>query len=245
VPIEVSPLYRNVFRDDVAGIIVRALVSGELKPGDRIVEADLARKANISRGPVREAVQQLVGEGLLVSIPHRGTFVARWTERDVVETYRLRALLEAHAARLAAERMTPSELRALEGIVDELVLQAQDGNLAAVPELDFRFHLCLYEASGNRLLRGTIEKLWGRISMFVGIDAYTTDNLIHYAQNHRMLLDILKTGDPDTVERVFRQHYAEVSGALVQRLKEKHRLAEEDERVPPGERNNMTTKAAL
>ena len=132
MPLQIPRLENDSLRDRVLDAIEQALVSGALKPEDRVVEAEIAREAGISRGPVREAIQQLVGEGVLVSIPHRGTFVAGWTERDVVETYSMRALLESYAAALAMSRMNPDESPEMEAIVDEMFQRAKEGNAPAV-----------------------------------------------------------------------------------------------------------------
>src|ERR687884_101601 len=77
----------------------RVIIAGELRPGDRVLETDLAEQLGVSRGPVREAFRQLEQEGLLVSYPHRGTFVATVPDEEIDEVYALRAHLEAYAAR--------------------------------------------------------------------------------------------------------------------------------------------------
>jgi DNA-binding GntR family transcriptional regulator len=219
VPLQIPRIESDSLRDRVLDAIEQALVSGILKPEDRVVETEIAREAGISRGPVREAIQQLVGEGILVSIPHRGTFVAGWTERDVVETYGMRAVLESYAAALAMSRMTPDESAEMEAIVDEMFQHAKEGNAPAVLELDLRFHRRLYELSGHEMLERMLGELRRRINLLVNIDANTTPNLIEYAQNHRMLMD------RDHVEHTFREHIVVAGNALVERMREAERLA--------------------
>jgi len=232
VPLQIPKLENQSLRDRVLDAIEQALVSGALKPEDRVVEAEIAREAGISRGPVREAIQQLVGEGILVSIPHRGTFVARWTERDVAETYSMRALLESYAASLAMTRMEQQESAELESIVKEMFLQAGEGNASAVLELDLHFHHRLYELSGHSMLGRMLGELRRRISMLVNFDASTTPDLVEYAQNHQMLLDALHTGDRDHVEHAFREHIISVGDTLIQRMTEERKLfAKSDEAV--------------
>jgi DNA-binding GntR family transcriptional regulator len=226
VPLQIPKLENQSLRDRVLDAIEQALVSGALKPEDRVVEAEIAREAGISRGPVREAIQQLVGEGILVSIPHRGTFVARWTERDVAETYSMRALLESYAASLAMTRMSPQESAEMEAIVDEMFRRAREGNAPTVLELDLRFHHRLYELSGHTMLERMLGELRRRISMLVNFDASTTPDLVEYAQNHKMLLDALRTGDRDHVEHAFRAHIIAVGDALIHRMSEESKLFE-------------------
>jgi DNA-binding GntR family transcriptional regulator len=225
--LQIGKIESRVIRDRVLDAIEKALVSGALRPGDRVVESEIAREAGISRGPVREAIQHLVAEGILVNMPHRGTFVAHWTEGDVAETYGLRALLESYAARLAMGRMTPEQMAELDAMASEMFARAQDGDAAAVFELDLQFHHRLYELSGHSLLRRTLAELWRRISMLVNFDATTSPDLLEYAKNHRMLFDALRTGNSGDVERVFREHIVSVGDALIRRMREEHELLEE------------------
>jgi DNA-binding GntR family transcriptional regulator len=169
---------------------------------------------------VREAIQHLVAEGILVNVPHRGTYVAQWTKIDVAETYGLRALLESYAARLAKERMTEEELTELEDIVSEMEVCAPKGDAACLSELDSHFHHRLYELSGHSLLMRILRDLWRRISMLVNFDASTSPDLIEYAQNHRMLLESIKSGDGEKIEQVFREHIIGVGNMLIQRMDE-------------------------
>jgi DNA-binding GntR family transcriptional regulator len=229
MPLRIPRIENHSLRDRVLDAIEQALISGALKPEDRVVEAEIAREAGISRGPVREAIQQLVGEGILVSVPHRGTFVARWTERDVAETYSMRALLESYAAALAMSRMTPDEAAEMQAIVDEMFQRAKEGLSSAVFDLDLRFHHRLYELSRHEMLGRMLGDLRRRISMLVNIDASTTKDLIEYAQNHRMLLQALHTGDRDHVERAFREHIISVGNDLIQRMHEEKKLIEDRE----------------
>jgi DNA-binding GntR family transcriptional regulator len=224
MPLQIPKIENHSLRDRVLDAIEQALVSGALKPDDRVIEAEIAREAGISRGPVREAVQQLVGEGILVSIPHKGTFVARWTERDVTETYSMRALLESYAAALAMGRMTPEESAEMEAIVDEMFGHAKEGDAPAVLELDLRFHRRLYELSGHALLEHMLGDLRRRINMLVNFDARTTPDLVEYAQNHRMLLEALHSGDRDHVEHAFREHIAAVGSVLIRRMREEREV---------------------
>ena len=218
------PTYRrvqpDVLRDGVLDAIERAIFSGQLKPGDRVVETDIAQQTGTSRGPVREAIQQLVGEGLLVSHPYRGTFVARWTVRDVIEVYGLRAVLEGYAVHLALEHMSEDMLVELESIVDEMCELARRGDGEGVTKLDIHFHARLYEFSGQRLLCDSLADLRRKIEMLTTIDRELSQDLVQLAENHRMLMDTLRSGDPDHAEHVFRQHIVEVGEVLAARMRE-------------------------
>lgn len=219
----------DVLRDGVLDAIEKAIFSGQLKPGDRVVETDIAQQTGTSRGPVREAIQQLVGEGLLVSHPYRGTFVARWTMSDVMEVYGLRAVLEGYAVHLALEHMSEDMLVELESIVDEMCELARRGDGEGVTKLDIHFHARLYEFSGQRLLCNALADLRRKIEVLTNIDRELTRDLVQLAENHRMLLDTLRSGNPDHAEHVFRQHIVEVGDALLTRLREQGECEENEE----------------
>lgn len=231
MPLQIEPIESNIIRDQVLEAIEKALVSGELRPEDRVNEAEIARDAGISRGPVREAIQHLVAEGILVNVPHRGTYVAQWTKRDVAETYGLRALLESYAASLAKERMSVEELTELENIVSDMETCAPRGDATCLFELDLTFHHRLYELSGHTLLVRVLRDLWRRISMLVNFDASTSPDLIEYAQNHRMLMDALKSGDGIKIEEVFREHIIGIGEVIIQRMEETEPDAEPETTV--------------
>jgi DNA-binding GntR family transcriptional regulator len=170
---------------------------------------------------VREAIQHLVGEEILVSYPHRGTFVAEWTEKDILEIYGVRALLEGYAARLAVLKMTTEEMSELSSIIQEMVQKAREGDEASVFEFDLLFHLRAYEFSRHDLLCRLLSKLRRRIYFYIKLDADTTPSLVQYAENHYLLLDSLKSRDPDRAETVFREHLESVGQVLAERYRQK------------------------
>src|SRR6266536_3275384 len=118
----------------------RVIIAGELHPGDRVLETDLAEQLGVSRGPVREAFRQLEQEGLLVSYPHRGTFVATVPDDEIDEVYALRAHLEAYAARRVVTERREEALPILSELVEQMVTAAQAKDLPGLADLDLQFH---------------------------------------------------------------------------------------------------------
>jgi DNA-binding GntR family transcriptional regulator len=207
-----------ILRDQVSTAIIEALSRGELRPGDQVNEAEIARQAGISRGPVREAIQQLVGEEILVSHPHRGTFVAEWNEKDIIEVYGVRALLESYAAGLAAQTMKSENFEELSEIVNNMIKAAHEGDATKVFNLDLKFHHRSYELSCNELLCRLLERLGKKITLYVRLDADTTPDLVRYAENHLILINAMKSRDPKGTEKVFRDHILEVGQMMADRF---------------------------
>lgn len=203
---KVPPLKRKSLRDAVIQTIEEALLSGELQPGDRIIEADLAQQAGISRGPVREAIRQLVGEGVLTSYPSRGTFVTRWTPRAVQEAYSLRAVLEQLAIREAAQRVTPEEIAQLQATVDEMDRRAKADDVRALVRLDVQFHEQLYALSQHALLQRMLSQLRRQLYALMGLDQGFALHRAQIAADHQAIVDALRAGDAAQAAKAIATH---------------------------------------
>jgi len=220
-------LKRENLRDAVIRLIEEALLMGELSPGSRIVEAELARQAGISRGPVREAIQQLVGEGVLVQYPSRGTFVVQWTPQAVEEAYTLRAVLERLAIQEAAKRATPEDIAQLQAIVDEMAVHARDGDNRALVRLDVHFHEHLYALSGHLLLQEVLARLRRRLYALMGMDEGYALHRDEMARDHQRIVDALRAGDPALAGEVISAHILAVGAEVVEQVR--RRTEESDE----------------
>ena len=199
----------------------RVIIAGELRPGDRVLETELAEQLGVSRGPVREAFRQLEQEGLLVSYPHRGTFVATVPEDEIEEVYALRAHLEAHAARRVVLERRDEALAVLGELLELMLVAAAEKNLPAVADLDLQFHDSLLELSGYQGL----HRIWRSMDGLVRARTYATlalpgrEELIEYtAASHRPIVDAIRTGDPDAVDAAVKQHIHEVPSLMAGNL---------------------------
>ena len=200
-----SLLPRVVLSDRVKEYIVDAVLNGDLKPGDRIVESSLARQLGVSQAPVREAIRDLVLLGFLQSEPYKGTSVRSFTYEELWETYTVRAALESLAARLAATHLTDEGADRLQGILDEMMEAAAHHDRDRLILLDNRFHETILEISGNR----TLYQLWK--SLQYGIWSIVTYLKMSYdpaylAARHGELLDALKSGDPEKGAHAMQHH---------------------------------------
>lgn len=190
-----------------------AILAGELPPGSRLSVPELARQLQVSRSPVREAVLLLVGEGLAVEHSRRGVEVARLEMADVLELYDLRACIDGLAARLAAERMTSTDLAALRGVLDAQGAAAV-GDSRAFRELDARFHQIIVQTCGNaRVIRHS--ELLMREMRLAGpllLDEPWHLRLSH--EEHRAIERALRQRDPPAAEAAMCGHLRRVAGAV-------------------------------
>lgn len=200
--------------DQIVESLKRVIVTGDLGPGARVLETDLAEQLGVSRGPVREAFRQLEQEGLLISYPHRGTFVASIPEDEIEEVYALRAHLESYAARRVTEERGQEAARVLQGLVDEMRACAASGDLAGLADRDLQFHDTVLELSGyqalHRIWRSMDGLVRARIYAALGLPKHA--GLIEYtASSHQPIVDGIRSGSPDLAERSVSEHILEVA----------------------------------
>ena len=198
--------------------LVRKIVNGEFPAGAPLSEVPLAREIRGHRTPVREAIGQLVSEGVLQEISGRGTIVIESTRLDIVELYQLREALETYAVAMAAERGVPTrDLEVIEKEVEGiLVITAQlekSGKVALDGELlqrfissDLRFHMLLLQAAGNR----RIIKVVGNTRLLIRIftfkrEHHTAELLMQVHTYHRRILDAVKRKDQAAAVRLMRE----------------------------------------
>lgn len=202
---KLGPADRSLLSAQVVTEIRRAILSGALPPGTRVVEADIAAQMGISRSPVREAMVQLEHEGLIVRHPHRGTTVAVLSPEDAREIASLRAYLEAFAYRLAAPHLTDDDFSHLEGIVDRMREAGDD--LAGVIELDLGFHGHLVECAGHRRLRDLFRSLDGLVWALALVAKHWGVTARDVPEHHARLLDALRSRDPERAASALLAHY--------------------------------------
>lgn len=140
-----------------------AIVAGALRPGDRLVERELAERFGVSRVPVREAIRALLSEGFVVADSPRRLVVRQLTRADVDELFELREALEVYAAGLAARRATPDTLAVLDDILEQAARATQAQDADKITELNTSFHDHILAMAGNTLLTAALEPVEGRL----------------------------------------------------------------------------------
>jgi DNA-binding GntR family transcriptional regulator len=150
-------------RERVLAELRGAIVAGELRPGDRLVERDLADRFEVSRVPVREAIRALITEGFVVAETPRRLAVRRLTPADVEELFELREALEVYAAGLAAQRATPADITELNDILDHAARATAAQDAEKITELNTHFHERIVAMARNTLLAAALEPVEGRL----------------------------------------------------------------------------------
>lgn len=183
----------------------RAITSGALAPGERLVEQNLCEELGVSRAPLREALRQLMGEGLVVAVPHKGTSVVELTRDDMLEIYRLRAALEPLAVERLIELGDPAHLADLRGIIAELEAALPERDPATVAALDMRFHERMCELSGLPRLLAAWRSLGNQLRSYFTVADYFYDNR-SMVENHEQLVRVIEERDLERALALLQQH---------------------------------------
>ncbi len=178
-------------REQVVEQIRTAIIEGRLKPNDHIVEQDLTDQLGVSRTPVREALILLEREGLVVSVPNRGSFVRVFREEDVTAIFSMRITLESFAAELMYEKLIPSDYDYLYGLIEQQRQAIERGDFKAVRSTDMLFHQYLIEKADHPLLLRSWEELVAQIAAVLFIRAETMPDYNEYlaVADHKKILD--------------------------------------------------------
>ncbi len=205
-----AEIVKQTYSDQVVAYIKKSILSGELRPGDKINEMLLAAKLSISRAPIREALQFLAREGIVVSIPQRGKFIFAPTARDIQEQYFTWGILEGAATAISIGNISPEKLSQLEAIIATMREAAQKNlPLRDVTQLDTEFHDIILSCVDNAFLKEISRTICRNIAKFLLFaywqNEYTAQELY---ERHERLLAAIMTFKPEAIEKAFRDHYA-------------------------------------
>ncbi|NQT58225.1 MAG: GntR family transcriptional regulator [Bacteroidetes bacterium] len=185
-----------------------SILSGALKPGEKLIENDLSKQLKISKTPIREAIRVLSQEGLIVHNTRRGITVIDFTAKDVWEIITLRTEIEAMGIRLTIDNIDKNDYKILDKIINQLVASAKQKKFTAMAKADMKFHHFLMEKSGNSRLVTAWNTIASQMQVLLQmIDFYSfTPN--YSEQNHRKLIQAIQSGDQERTAALIKEHVA-------------------------------------
>ncbi len=215
--LQLPVLARASLAETTAELLRERILTGALPPGFRLVEADIARQLQTSRGPVREALAMLRAEGLVREEPGRASFVAVLDAREIEEIYEVRAALESAAARLVIARRDPADRHELEAALDEMRRAAAAGDRLALVDADLALHGTLCRISGNARLYRIWETQVGLLRALIRLE---TTRLVPafepLVDEHAHLVDEIGSGDVARAEAACWALFARTSRLLIE-----------------------------
>lgn len=182
------------------------ILAHRLAPGQRLREIELAERMNISRAPIREALQALAAEGLVTIYPRRGAIVARLSPKEFLEFSQVREALEALAVRLAVPYLSSDDIETLNNINEAMRQEGQVHNVDRFFELNARFHALFVQRSGNSFLQDIYSQLMDHLKRYRLKTVHLRKGIEHSVIEHEGILEAVERLDPDEAARLMAEH---------------------------------------
>lgn len=194
------------------------IVAGKLRPGQRIIISELAKEFGFSEIPIREAIRSLETAGLVRFTPHVGAVVSEFNDREFLEIYIIRIELEVLATRLAVPHVTGADLDFLDKNVEKTEKAIKQNKLDKIGPLNKDFHLRIYQAAPYPYLLNLIKSLWEKFELYQSVFAYVPDRAIPSCQEHKKIIEALRTKNVALAERLVKEQKACTIRALKEQL---------------------------
>ena len=201
-------------RDVVFNTLREAILRGDLVPGERLMELQLASKLGVSRTPIREAIRMLEQEGLAITIPRKGASVAGMTEKDMQDVLEIREALDELAVRIACEKITDEQLKRLVDAKDLFETSTRTGDVKKIAEADVSFHDVIYEATGNPKLESMLNNLREQVYRYRVEYIKDPKNYPVLIREHEAILLALKERNVKKAEIAMHEHVANQAVAV-------------------------------
>ncbi|ENM3782829.1 GntR family transcriptional regulator [Vibrio cholerae] len=207
--------------ENLTEYLIEAIVEGQLAPGSKISEPELAKQFQVSRGPLREALMRVEGLGLIERIPHIGARVTQLSPTKLVELYAVREALEGMAARLAARKITEIELAGLESLLSthSTHIDQVEGASYFHQQGDFDFHYRIIQASRNQQLIGLLcDELYHLLRMYRYQSPRSHSRPVEALEEHKFILRAIRQRDEELAEMLMRRHISRSRQLIEQQI---------------------------
>lgn len=201
-------------RERILETIRDAIMSGALKPGEKVAEPELAARFGISRTPIREAFRQLESEGYLSVVPRKGALVASFSAKDVEEFYAIKSILEGYAARKACMQLSTREINKLEAINEKLREIAEEGDVRHFFKVHNSFHDLFIKGAGNEKLHDMIAQLLKKFQRLRMASLMKPGRMQLSVEEHEKIIEAFRKRDPVMAEMLVQKN-AEYGGKVL------------------------------
>lgn len=208
-------------REIVLEALKDAIVNGKLKPGERLMEQQVAEELGVSRTPVREAIRKLEIEGFIIIIPRKGAYVSDISLKDIAQVFEVRAAMEALAAGLAAQRIADDQMEKLERKLVEVKNAVDNSDLDNIIQFDTDFHEIIYDASRNDRLVQILNNLREQIQRYRTASLASPGRLKDTLREHQELVDAISTRNVALAQKVAKEHIENAENTILEAFKEK------------------------
>ena len=197
-----------------------AIIKGDLEPGKRLMEVQLAEQMGVSRTPVREAIRQLELEGLVVMVPRKGAYVAGLSKKDIIEVLEIRVVLEGLAADLAAKRATEEEIKRLSRVLEKFTEYAEKKDIQGLIDQDVAFHDVIYGATRNEKLLQLISGLREQVQRFRVMYISQFDHAAELVKEHTEIVQAISHRDGEKARKLAEGHISNLEYYMIKEMDE-------------------------
>lgn len=208
-------------RDVVFNTLRQAILRGELKPGERLMEIQLANKLGVSRTPIREAIRKLELEGLVLMIPRKGAEVAEITEKNMQDVLEVRKALEELAAGLACERITKAQIEEMKVAAKAFEDSLKNGDVTRIAEADVRFHDIIFTATDNQRLITLLSNLREQMYRFRVEYLKQKECYPKLLDEHERMITAISRRDKEEARRIVGRHIDNQASTVSDVIREK------------------------
>ncbi|MCM1113686.1 MAG: GntR family transcriptional regulator [Muribaculum sp.] len=206
-------------RDVVFNTLRQAILTGELKPGERLMEIHLANMLGVSRTPIREAIRKLELEGLVTMVPRRGAEVAQITEKSMSDVLEVRRTLDALCAELACERITEEELARLKEACENFERATATKDVKIIAQADVELHDIILQATGNSRLIQLVNNLSEQMYRYRFEYIKDIDQHERLAKEHRIIYESLVSKDKERASEAAKLHIDNQKKAIIRQIR--------------------------
>jgi len=203
---EFIPVYPASLVTQITQFLTNAIIEGRLKEGERLIENELQRKFGISRAPIRESFRILEKNGLVITIPRKGTFVRKITQKDIEEIFPIIALLEGLAARLAVSQLENDDIEEMKLALTKMTDAAEKKDFESYINYHTEYHEIFIYASKNETLIGLLENLRRQNIWFRSAYRYVQESFEYTLRVHREIIDLFIKKDAERLEALVNEH---------------------------------------
>jgi len=207
-----SPIISETVSDKVYRWIKNAIINGDLKPGERIIQENLTKYLNVSRTPIRDALQRLSAEKLVILTPFHGAEVFALSKKCLDEIYEVRLIMETYAVQKACDLITEEDIAELHSINEQI--SKSKSSIASCMDLDRRFHSLICMIAGSDYVMEVLTAVWDKSDPYKSI-FYTLPGSINRAvDEHQAMLTNLRSGDKNALAESVRIHLHDVISTI-------------------------------
>ena len=213
-----KPLRKQVYE-----VLRETILTGKLKPGEKITEVKIAEELNVSRTPVREAIRMLELEELIVIVPQRGVFVAGIKSiKEINDIFQVRAELEGLAAYLAAEKISEKDIKKMNNYISQLKQGFDENDLQRCIEIDIAFHQIIYEVSDNKWLQKMLDSLFEQVTRFRSRSLGREGRMESALHEHKELSQAFADGNAQLAKELAREHIEHARQSVINVFEQDH-----------------------